>query len=129
AFSPDGQTVASGSADQTVRLWNIADIRNPEFVPSHRTLPGHRCWVYALAFRPDGQILAVSSADETVTLWQVQTNECLTTLRVPGPYQGMNISGVRGLTKAQKAVLKVLGAVEDGRPHLSESAPPSLPAY
>jgi hypothetical protein len=29
------------------------------------------------------------------------------------PYEGMNIAGVTGLTEAEKATLKALGAVED----------------
>jgi hypothetical protein len=33
--------------------------------------------------------------------------------QVPGPYEGMNITGVTGISEAQKAALKVLGAVEE----------------
>mgnify|MGYP005840425829 CR=1 FL=1 len=38
-------------------------------------------------------------------------NECVKTLRVPRPYEGMNITGVTGLTDAQKSTLEMLGAV------------------
>ena len=47
--------------------------------------------------------------------WDVQTGECLKTLRIDRPYELMNITGVKGLTEAQKATLKALGAVEDER--------------
>jgi hypothetical protein len=45
-------------------------------------------------------------------LWDVETGECLRTLRAERLYEGMNITGVTGLTEAQKATLKALGAVE-----------------
>jgi hypothetical protein len=42
----------------------------------------------------------------------VQTGECLRTLRSARPYERMNITGATGLTAAQVATLKALGAVE-----------------
>ncbi len=43
---------------------------------------------------------------------EVGTGVCRATLRAEGPYAGMNIAGVTGITEAQKAALKALGAVE-----------------
>jgi WD40 repeat protein len=77
------------------------------------TLHGHTHWVRSVTFSPDGEILASGSADETIKLWEVQTGECLKTLRPPRPYEGMNITGATGLSQAQKATLKALGAIED----------------
>jgi WD40 repeat protein len=57
-------------------------------------------------------MLASASQDETIKLWDAKTGDCLKTLAVPKPYEGMNITGVTGLTDAQKATLKALGAVE-----------------
>ncbi|WP_365671757.1 hypothetical protein [Okeania sp. SIO3I5] len=65
-----------------------------------------------VAFHPDGQILASSSADETIKLWNIKTGECIKTLRIPRLYENANITGVTGLSNAQKDSLKALGAVE-----------------
>lgn len=68
---------------------------------------------FIVAFSSDSYILASGSADESIKLWEVQTGACLKTLRLPRPYEGMNISGVTGLTETQKASLRALGAVEE----------------
>jgi WD40 repeat protein len=44
-------------------------------------------------------MLASSSEDQTICLWNIETGECLKILRTPRPYEGMNITGVIGLTE------------------------------
>ncbi|NTU49877.1 MAG: CHAT domain-containing protein, partial [Desulfobulbaceae bacterium] len=64
AVSPDGKTLASGSADQTIILWDLAtgeQIGQP--------LKGHNNTVNTVAFSPDGSILASAGADFTILLW------------------------------------------------------------
>ena len=65
-------------------------------------------------------VLASASQDETIKLWdiaptgvQLDADACLATLHAPGPYAGMNITGVTGISEAQKAALVALGAVEE----------------
>jgi WD40 repeat protein/DNA-binding SARP family transcriptional activator len=111
-FSPDGQMLASGSDDQTVRLWDVANARALDTGQLLRTLQGHSGAIWSVRFSPDGSILASGSEDKTIKLWDVQTGECLKTLRADRPYERMNITGVTGLTEAQKATLKALGAIE-----------------
>ena len=73
AFSPDGQTLASGSKDNTVRLWRVSD------GALLQTLTGHSRAVWSVAFSPDGQTLA-SGSMYNVRLWQVEDGALLQTL-------------------------------------------------
>ncbi|MEH1947352.1 MAG: caspase family protein [Nostoc sp.] len=63
-FSHDGQTLASTSADSTIKLWSSKD----GFL--RQTLLGHSIAVYSASFSPDDQTLVSAGADKTVRLWQ-----------------------------------------------------------
>jgi len=57
-------------------------------------------------------MLASGSRDGTIKFWDIQTGECLKTLRSPRPYEGMKITGVKGVNEVEKTSLKALGAVD-----------------
>ncbi|MEK0189822.1 NACHT domain-containing protein [Microcoleus anatoxicus] len=105
AFSPNSQIVASGSDDFTIKLW---DVQSGHCI---QTLIGHINTVRAVVFSADGLMLASGSEDETIKLWNVETGTCIKTLKAECLYEGMNITGVTGITNDRKDTLKVLGAV------------------
>jgi WD40 repeat protein len=74
AFSPNGQLIASGSYDNTIRLWNPAT----GFL--YRLLEGHLGLVSSITFSLDGQLLASGSYDTTVRVWDPKTGALKYTL-------------------------------------------------
>jgi WD40 repeat protein len=77
-----------------------------------KSLLGHVDGAYSVTFIPKQDLLASGSDDATIKFWRTQTGQCLKTLRSDRPYEHMNITSVKGLTDAQKATLRELGATE-----------------
>jgi len=74
AYSPEGSLVASGSRDNTLRLWRI---------PSGRTvasMKAHTDGVWSVAFSPDGSLLASGGGDHQIRLWHPAAGTLMTIL-------------------------------------------------
>lgn len=78
-FSPDGQTLASGNIDATIKLWQLNSGK------VHSTLKGHGWDVNSVAFSRDGKILVSGGLDGAIKIWNWRTRELLHTLNRPSP--------------------------------------------
>lgn len=75
AWSPDGETILTGSYDNTARLWSA---KTGELLA---TFVGHRKVVTCVAFSPDGRTLVTGSYDGTTCLWDSKTGRLLKILK------------------------------------------------
>jgi WD40 repeat protein len=106
AYSPDGNWLFSGASDHTIKVWSM------ETGLCIDTFTGHQSWVWSVAVSNCGRFLASASEDETIRIWDLADGNSLSTRRACRPYEGMKITSVDGLTKAQINDLKTLGAQE-----------------
>jgi WD40 repeat protein len=107
AWDPTGAVLVSGGSDGMLRWW---DLQHRECV---RVRKAHQGVVQSLKSSPDGQKLASCGDDGAIMIWELESGERLRTLRRDRPYERLDISGVKGLTDAQRATLRALGAIEE----------------
>jgi WD40 repeat protein len=110
AWSPTGTILVSGGSDGMLCWW---DVERGECVHTRRA---HQGTVQSLKVSPDGRSLASCGDDGAITIWDLASGEHLRTLRRDRPYERLNITGIRGLSEAQKASLRALGAFEGTSP-------------
>src|SRR4029077_3528715 len=71
---PDGRHVVSASADQTLKVWELASGR------AVVTLEGHTDRVWACAVTPDGRHVVSASYDHTLKVWELASGRAVATL-------------------------------------------------
>ncbi len=98
--------MATSNDQTTIKLWNV---KTGALV---KCLEGHTGAVSSLAFARSGNLLVSGSRDETLRIWDLTQDNFSKVLREPRPYEGLNIKDAVGLSSAQSAKLKSLGAVE-----------------
>jgi WD40 repeat protein len=86
AFSLDNRLLASGSFDDTIRIWDVATgtLRN--------TLEGHSEGVFSVALSPDGQLLASGSYDNEARIWDISTGTLHQSLTLDGGVTDLNFT-------------------------------------
>jgi WD40 repeat protein len=99
--------LVSGGSDGMLRWW---DVQLGECLMMREA---HQGAVQSLRISSDGRLLASCGDDSTIKVWDLEKGEHMRTLRRDRPYERLDITGVKGLTEAQKATLRALGAVED----------------
>jgi WD40 repeat protein len=107
-FSPDGQMLVTGCQDGTIYFWNVCEDQ------PIKSFQENADEVLCIAFSPDGQLIASGIDDGIIQLRSKDEGEFERPflLKISKPYEGMNITGVTGLTVDQKLRLRALGAIE-----------------
>ena len=109
AFSPDGKLVATGSADETARVYDI-------FTGKEIWHAIQQSWVVAVSFSPNGEYLATASGDNTARVFQVTTGKEIWRVTQQGPVSSVIFSpdGVYVATAAEDKTARVFES-ETGR--------------
>jgi WD40 repeat protein/transcriptional regulator with XRE-family HTH domain len=107
AWHPLEKLLISGDSDGRLCWWNLTNRT------CMRVRKAHQGKVQALKVSPDGRRLASCGDDGAIHLWELEHGEHLRTLRRDRPYERLDITGIRGLTQAEIATLRALGAIEN----------------
>ncbi|OZH51826.1 hypothetical protein AFK68_28385 [Hydrocoleum sp. CS-953] len=67
-FNPSGTLIASGSRDNSLKIWSLSG-------RELKTFTGHNDRIHSICFHPDGQILASAGSDSTIKLWSIDGTE------------------------------------------------------
>jgi WD40 repeat protein len=106
AWGKDERWLISGGGDGVLQWWDL-ERKQCVFVRE-----AHRGTIQSLRRSPDGKQLASCGDDGAIRLWDLEHGRPLQTLRRDRPYERLDITGIQGLTEAQRESLRGLGAFE-----------------
>ena len=99
------EVVVTGGSEGRLRWWQVASLQ------CVRVQEAHQGMVQALKLSPDRGMLASCGQDGAIHIWDLERGEHLRTLRRDRPYERLTITGIQGLTQAEIATLRALGAM------------------
>ncbi|MCE7986305.1 MAG: hypothetical protein DYG89_34460 [Caldilinea sp. CFX5] len=105
-FHPNGKFFFSLQRGHCVP--QLIDIQTGQILRTYAGAIGH---IYCLQVSADGQFLFGGAEEGVIRIWDSNSGALVRTLTPARIYEQMNITGVRGLTSAQQAALRLLGAV------------------
>jgi WD40 repeat protein/transcriptional regulator with XRE-family HTH domain len=106
-WDQSGDLLISGGSDGRLCWWEV------QSGSCLRVRQAHKGRIWTLKRSPDGTRLASGGDDGAIQIWDLHSAELVQTLRRDRPYERLNITGLRGVTEAQKANLRALGALEE----------------
>jgi len=107
-FDKKSKYLLSAGENGIITIWNFITGK-----PIHTLKNNTKNRLWSVALSSDGNMLISGGQDEQINIWDINTVSHLKTFRVNRPYEGTNITGVTGLSDAQKYSLKNLGAFDN----------------
>ncbi|MGH1392603.1 MAG: eIF2A-related protein [Trichormus sp.] len=105
AWSADGNKIASTCTGKTVKIWNVSTGDCEQIIQGNN----HGLSVH---WHPVKDLVAIAFLEQPIQIYDVQTGKTLQTFNRHLPYEGVNITGVTGISEGQKMNLKALGVIQ-----------------
>jgi WD40 repeat protein len=108
AFSPDGRVLASGSWDNTIKLWDTSTWKELRTLEDYHYRLG---MVTSISFSPDGRLIAATSRNDGVGIWEVVSGAQKVVVKHTNVLAvAFDTEGIRLVTAGEQGVVKVWDA-------------------